>query len=42
MWLDRFMALVNPSHLDRNAALEGDLRRLAALATTERSRSHKP
>jgi len=32
-WLDRLMALVNPSHTDRAAALENDLRRLAALAT---------
>jgi len=32
-WLDRLMALVNPSHIDRAAALENDLRRLAALAT---------
>ncbi len=41
-WLDQFMALVNPSHIDRNAALEGDLRRLAALATTERNGSPMP
>src|SRR6266702_2461027 len=27
-WLDRLMALVNPSHIDRAAALENDLRRL--------------
>jgi Polyketide cyclase / dehydrase and lipid transport len=32
-WLDRLMALVNPSHIDRAPALEGDLRRLSALAT---------
>jgi hypothetical protein len=31
-WLDRLMALANPSHIDRAAALDGDLRRLAALA----------
>jgi uncharacterized protein YndB with AHSA1/START domain len=30
--LDRLMALANPSHIDRAAALDGDLRRLAALA----------
>jgi len=33
-WLDRLMALVNPSHIDRAAALDSDLRRLAALATS--------
>jgi hypothetical protein len=32
VWLDRLMAVINPSHIDRAAALEGDLRRLAALA----------
>jgi len=31
-WLDRLMALANPSHTDRAAALDGDMRRLAALA----------
>src|SRR5215470_2336691 len=33
-WLDRLMALVNPSHIDRATALDSDLRRLAALAAT--------
>jgi hypothetical protein len=33
-WLDRLMALVNPSHIDRAAALQSDLRRLAALAAS--------
>jgi Polyketide cyclase / dehydrase and lipid transport len=32
-WLDRLMAWVNPSHIDRAAALENDVRRLAALAS---------
>jgi len=31
-WLDRLMARANPSHTDRAAALDGDMRRLAALA----------
>ena len=31
-WLDRLMALANPSHTDRAGALKNDLRRLAALA----------
>ena len=33
-WLDRLMALANPSHTDRAAVLDGDMRRLAALAAS--------
>jgi hypothetical protein len=39
-WLDRFMALVNPSHIDRDAALEGDLRRLGELASGGADTTH--
>jgi uncharacterized protein YndB with AHSA1/START domain len=39
-WLDRFMALVNPSHVDRDAALEGDLRRLGKLASGGTDTTH--
>ena len=31
-WLDRILAAVTPSHVDRTAALEADLRRLGAVA----------
>jgi hypothetical protein len=41
-WLDRLMALVNPSHIDRATALDSDLRRLAALAATGAAAAQAP
>lgn len=36
-WLDWLLTRVNPSHVDRNAALAEDLRRLGLLAATTRT-----
>jgi uncharacterized protein YndB with AHSA1/START domain len=40
-WFDRLMARLNPSHIDRAAALEDDLRRLAALAARGGAHGHR-